>query len=91
MGHLSADSDALLKRVRRIAGQVAAIERSIESQAECGAVLHLIAATRGAMNGLLDEVMEAHVREHLARPGIPDAERAKAADEVIEAFRRYSS
>ena len=91
MGHLAANSDALLKRVRRIAGQVAAIERSIGAQAKCGEILHLIAATRGAMNGLLDEVMEAHVREHLAAPGLSDAERARAADEVIEAFRRYSS
>lgn len=91
MGHITANSDALLKRVRRIAGQVAAIERSIQGHAECGAILHLIAATRGAMNGLLDEVMEAHVREHLAAPDLSDDDRARAADEVIEAFRRYSN
>lgn len=91
MGHLTANSDALLKRVRRIAGQVAAIERSIEGHADCSAILHLIAATRGAMNGLMGEVMEAHVREHLAAPNISDADRARAADEVIEAFRRYAS
>lgn len=90
MGHTTADPDALLKRVRRIAGQVGAIERAIESRAECGAILHLIAATRGAINGLLDEVVEDHIREHLARPGLTDAERAQGAQEVIEAFHRYS-
>jgi len=90
MGHLTTDSSALLKRVRRIAGQVAAIERSIEEGAACGSILHLIAATRGAMNGLLDEVVEAHIREHVARPDIDEAERMRAAEEVIEAFRRYS-
>jgi len=90
MSHLTTDSSALLKRVRRIAGQVAAIERSIEEGAACGSILHLIAATRGAMNGLLDEVVEAHIREHVARPDIDEAERIRAAEEVIEAFRRYS-
>jgi len=90
MSHLTTDSSALLKRVRRIAGQVAAIERSIEEGAACGSILHLIAATRGAMNGLLDEVVEAHIREHVARPDIDEAERMRAAEEVIEAFRRYS-
>lgn len=90
MAHLTTDSSALLKRVRRIAGQVAAIERSIEEGAACASILHLIAATRGAMNGLLDEVVEAHIREHVARPDIDEAERMRAAEEVIEAFRRYS-
>ncbi|HEY9236216.1 MULTISPECIES: metal/formaldehyde-sensitive transcriptional repressor [Phenylobacterium] len=90
MGHLTADPEALLKRVRRIAGQVAAIERSIESRAECGAILHLVAAARGAMSGLLDEIVEAHIHEHLAKPGLSDDDRAKAAQEVIQAFRRYS-
>ena len=90
MGHLTSDPDPLLKRVRRIAGQVAAIERSIEGGEDCGAILHLIAATRGAINGLLDEVVEAHLREHVAAPGLSDAARAAAAAEVIEAIRRYS-
>jgi FrmR/RcnR family transcriptional regulator, repressor of frmRAB operon len=62
MAHISSpeENEALIKRVRRIAGQVEALERAITNQAECGDILHLAAATRGAMNGLLDEVLEAH-------------------------------
>lgn len=90
MGHITSDPDPLLKRVRRIAGQVAAIERSIEGHDDCGTILHLIAATRGAINGLLDEVIEAHLREHVAAPGLSDADRVRATEEVIEAIRRYS-
>ena len=56
MAHLSSQNDALLKRVRRIAGQVEAIERSIAGHAACADTLHLVAATRGAINGLLDEL-----------------------------------
>jgi DNA-binding FrmR family transcriptional regulator len=90
MAHLKSDDDALLKRVRRIAGQVAAIERALASSDDCTTTLHLVAATRGAMNGLMDEIMEAHVREHVARPDLPDDERAAGAEELIAAIRRYS-
>ena len=90
MAHLSSQNEALLKRVRRIAGQVEAIERSIAGHAPCADTLHLVAATRGAINGLLDEVVEAHLREHVAKPGLDDAARAEAAEQVIEAIRRYS-
>lgn len=90
MPHLSKQSDALLKRVRRIAGQVAAIERALETGEECGKTLHLAAAARGALNGLLDEIIEAHLREHVAAPGLKDAERKTGAQEIIEAIRRYA-
>ncbi len=63
LAHLKSDGDALLKRVRRIAGQVAAIERALAGSDNCTTTLHLVAATRGAMNGLMDKIIEAHVRE----------------------------
>lgn len=90
MAHLSAQKDDLLKRVRRIAGQVQAVERSLESDADCEKILHLLAATRGALNGLLDQVLEAHAREHVAHPDLTAAERRKGVDALIEAIRRYS-
>ena len=71
-----ANSEALTKRVKRISGQVGAIERALSEGDDCASLLHLIAATRGAINGLLDEVIEEHLREHVARPGLSDAERA---------------
>ncbi|MBB5445558.1 DNA-binding FrmR family transcriptional regulator [Paraburkholderia sp. WSM4177] len=90
MAHLSTHKDGLLKRVRRIAGQVQAIERSLESDADCEKVLHLVAATRGAMNGLLDEIVEAHAREHVAHPDLTANQRKKGVDALIGAIRRYS-
>lgn len=53
MSHTHAQKDDLLKRVRRILGQVQAVERALESGAECAKTLHLVAATRGAINGLM--------------------------------------
>ncbi|BCG25588.1 metal/formaldehyde-sensitive transcriptional repressor [Pseudomonas tohonis] len=90
MGHLKSDKDELLKRVRRIAGQVQAIERGLEEEMDCGKTLHLVAATRGAINGLLDQIIEAHAREHVAHPHLSDEDRARGLEELLEAIRRYS-
>lgn len=90
MSHAHAQKDNLLKRVRRIAGQVQAIERALESNADCAKTLHLAAATRGAMNGLIDEIIEAHAHAHVANPELSDEGRAKGVDESLEAIRRYS-
>ncbi|KAF1047604.1 MAG: Transcriptional repressor FrmR [Herbaspirillum frisingense] len=90
MGHILQHKDALLKRVRRLGGQVQALERALESDADCAKTLHLSAAIRGALNGLMDELIEAHAREHVARPGLSDKERSQGLDEILEAIRRYS-
>jgi DNA-binding FrmR family transcriptional regulator len=90
MSHINSNKDALLKRVKRIAGQIQAVERALESDADCGKTLHLVAATRGAINGLMDEIIEDHAREHVASPTLSDAERSKGVEELLEAIRRYS-
>lgn len=90
MAHMINDKVDLLKRVRRIAGQVQAIERNLEGDADCAKTLHLVAATRGAINGLLDQIIEAHAREHVAHPDLSDEDRAQGLDELLEAIRRYS-
>ncbi len=90
MAHTTANKAQLIARVRRIAGQLAAIERAIEGEAGCSAVLHQVAGVRGAIGGLMDEIVEDHVREHLARPGLDDADRANAAEELIAVIRRYA-
>ncbi|MDB5755373.1 MAG: metal/formaldehyde-sensitive transcriptional repressor [Massilia sp.] len=90
MGHTARDKTKLLNRVRRLRGQVEAIERALENESGCVEVLHLIAATRGAMNGLMAEVIEDHIREHVASPAIDtDAERSQGADELVEVIRAY--
>ena len=90
MAHFQQHNDALLKRVKRIAGQVEAIERALLSSQDCDTTLHLVAAAKGAMNGLMDEIIEAHVREHVAYPDLTDNERAEGAEELIAAIRRYA-
>ena len=88
MAHLR-HNEALLARVRRIAGQVAALERGLGEDADCARLLQQAAAVRGAVGGLIDEILAEHLAEHVAAPGLSDAERAQGADEVMAVVRRY--
>lgn len=90
MGHTVRGKSKLLARVRRIRGQVEALERTLEAEKSCSDVLHQIAAVRGAINGLMSNVLEDHIQTHVANPAITDAaERAQGADELIEVIRTY--
>lgn len=89
MSHLATRPE-LLARVRRIAGQVAAVEKALATDEPCATVLHRVAAVRGAVNGLLDEVIAEHLTEHVVLPGLSDAERAAGADELLAVIRRYA-
>jgi DNA-binding FrmR family transcriptional regulator len=90
MAHTQANKEQLVKRVRRIAGQIQAVERALQEDAPCAVTLHRVAAVRGAINGLLDEILEDHLREHVAHPGLTDADRAAGAEELLTVIRRYS-
>lgn len=90
MSHTIKQKTKLLNRVRRIRGQVEALERTIDAERSGDEVLHQIAAARGAMNGLMIEVLEGHIREHVANPETADAgARQAAADELIDVIRAY--
>lgn len=89
MAHLTSRPD-LSARIRRIGGQLAAVERALEAEEDCTAVLQQIAAVRGAVSGLLETVLEAHLQQHVAASGLSDAQRAQGADEVMGAIRRYA-
>jgi DNA-binding FrmR family transcriptional regulator len=84
------DKRGLVNRVRRLRGQVDAIERALTGAASCSDLLQRITAARGAINGLMAEVLEEHVREYLV-PVDSDAEplRAEAAEELIEIIHSY--
>jgi DNA-binding FrmR family transcriptional regulator len=90
MAHITRDRKKLLNRVRRIRGQVEAVEKALEGDDDCSAVLQTIAATRGALNGLMAQVLEGHIREHVIDPG-RKATRGQldAADELVDVVKAY--
>jgi len=65
------------------------VERALEEGQECGRVLQTIAACRGALTALLAEVVEGHVREQVAAPGVKAVDRVEAAEELVEIVRSY--
>ena len=90
MAHTTQEKKKLLNRVRRIRGQVEAIERAMDQEAECSEVLHNISACRGAMDSLMAEVIEGHIRFHVLDPKkTPTDEQTEAADDLIQALRAY--
>ena len=90
MAHTIRQKSKLLSRVRRIRGQVEALERALEEERGCSEILNQIAATRGAMNGLMVEVLTEHVEMHVANPAITsNVERTKGAGELIDVIRSY--
>jgi FrmR/RcnR family transcriptional regulator, repressor of frmRAB operon len=90
VGHTIKNKTKLIARVRRIKGQVEAVERALEAEIGCADVLMLVASLRGAVGGLSAEVMEDHIRNHVANPDTDrDPERARGAAELIEVVRTY--
>ena len=78
----------LLARIKRIRGQVDAIERSLAGDTDCADVLMLLANVRGGINSLMGEVLEDHIREHVVEP-TKSSERFEGGEELIEAIQSY--
>lgn len=91
MSHLTRDKAKLLNRVRRLKGQVEGIERALlGDDPDCDRLMQMIAACRGAMAGLMGEVIEDHIRNHLVdSERHPDVLDNDAADQLIDVVRAY--
>lgn len=90
MAHTVEEKKSLLNRVRRLRGQMEALERSIDDESECSEVLHGISVCRGALDSLMAEVIEGHIRFHVLDPNRnPSKAQDKAATDLIDALKTY--
>jgi DNA-binding FrmR family transcriptional regulator len=90
VAHTAGEKKSLLARVSRIQGQLQSIREAIEQEKECADVLQQIAACRGAVNGLLVEIVEGEIRFHvLGKNARMDSREARAAENLVEILRRY--
>jgi DNA-binding FrmR family transcriptional regulator len=90
LSHTTKNKAKTLSRVRRIKGQVEAVERALEGDSECEDILQLVASCRGALNGLMAELIEGHLRFHVLDPGQKThPSQLEAADELIAVVKRY--
>ena len=90
MSHIAREKTKLLNRIKRLRGQIEAVERAIEGNSECAEVLQQATACRGALDGFIAEVIEDHIREHMVDPGADrDSPRVLAAEDLVDIVHRY--
>lgn len=90
MTHVATEKTKLLNRLRRIRGQLDAIERAVEDDSECARVLQQATSCRGAMDGFIAEVIEDHIREHMVDSAAPaDDPKVQAAEELVSIVHAY--
>ena len=90
MSHVGKEKTKLLNRLKRLKGQLDAIERAVEEDKECARVLQQATSCRGALDGFIAEVIEDHIREHMVDPAAPpDDPRTQAAEELVEIVHAY--
>ena len=86
MAHTLDNKKPLLSRVRRMQGQLGSLEKALDMEADCVAILQQIAAVRGAVNGLMAEVLEGHLRQHLVPAKGADKGDLDAAVSVMRSY-----
>jgi DNA-binding FrmR family transcriptional regulator len=86
MSHTSREKLDLVNRTRKIIGQLESVLRGLNEDEHCADVLQRLAAARGAINSLMAELMEDHIRNHMPRNSKSSEE---AADDVIEIVKSY--
>ena len=86
MSHTTREKLDLVNRTKKIVGQLEGVERALGANEACADVLQRLAAARGAINSLMAELMEDHIRNHMPRNNKTSEE---AADDLIEIVRSY--
>jgi FrmR/RcnR family transcriptional regulator, repressor of frmRAB operon len=90
VGHVAKEKSKLLNRLKRLRGQIDAIERAVAADLECAGVLQQATSCRGALDGFIAEVIEDHIREHMLDPRAPrDDPRVIAAEELVDIVHAY--
>ena len=89
MGNIDKEKQKLLARIRRIRGQVDAIDRSLTAGGDCADILMLLANVRGGVNSLMAEVLEDHIRLHMMNPDKEKFPTQEIAEDLIDLVRAY--
>lgn len=90
MRHVANEKVKLLNRLRRLRGQIEALERAVDTDEECSGVLQQATSCRGALDGFIAEVIEDHIREHMLAENQPLTDpRTVAAEELIDIVHSY--
>jgi DNA-binding FrmR family transcriptional regulator len=86
---VSKEKQKLFSRIKRLSGQVAAVERAVAEGDECADILMLLAAIRGGVNSLMAEILEDHVRLHITHPQRGSQSPEELTEDLISLVRAY--
>jgi DNA-binding FrmR family transcriptional regulator len=89
ISHTIKDKEKLVLRAKRVQGQVEALARALDEERDCSDILQLMSAARGAMNSLMAELLEGHIRNHVLNEKKSNAGQTSAAEEVIKMVKSY--
>ncbi len=90
MSHVIREKKKINLRIKKIKGQLSAIERGLEEGADCYEVLQTLAAAKGAVNGLFAELLEMHIKEHIMdNPDLISTKKDKGAIELIKLMKTF--
>lgn len=81
------------KRIRRISGQVAGIERMVEDDRYCVDVLLQVAAVRAALDGVGKLILRSHVETCVSEALVSgrSSDRKEKINELMEVFSKFSN
>ena len=86
---ISKEKQKLLSRIKRMGGQISAVERSVSEGDECADILMLLAAIRGGVNSLMAEILEDHIRLHITHPELGPDSPEELTEDLISLVRAY--
>jgi DNA-binding FrmR family transcriptional regulator len=86
MSHLTREKLDLVNRTKKVIGQLESVLRGLNEDAPCGDILQRLSAARGAINSLMGELMEDHIRHHLPAKTKSSEE---AAEDLVNIVRSY--
>lgn len=84
------DMDNLHRRLKKIIGQVQAIDRMIDEDVPCEDILSQINAAKSALHGCGKVVLEGHIK-HCVRDGIEHGDADKTIDSFTKAVERFAN
>lgn len=83
------DSDKLHRRLRKIIGQIQAVDRMIDEEIPCEDVLAQLNAAKSALHKAGQVILEGHI-EHCVRDGIEHGDVEKAMSSFAEAVEKFA-
>lgn len=89
MAHIEKNKKALLTRIKKIRGQTNALEKALEQEPDCIDVLQQVSAIKGAVNGLMNKILEDHIRHHIGLADLTNEERVMESEELISILKSY--